>query len=106
METCVLVDIVFFCGMLMGVRDEIPAPGVHRRPPPPAGAVPPDGGAVRLVDSLNGISSGRLRQEFPDLARHYRRSKRLWSGSYVAGSGGGAPLDVLRIHIAQQRRPG
>jgi putative transposase len=67
---------------------------------------PPDGGAVRLVDSLNGISWGRLRQEFPDLPRHYWRSKRLWSGSYFAGSGGGAPLDVLRIYIAQQRRPG
>jgi len=34
------------------------------------------------------VSSRRLRQEFPDLRRHYWRAKRLWSGSYFAGSVG------------------
>jgi putative transposase len=50
----------------------------------------------RLVNSLKGVSSRRLRQEFPDLARQYWRARRLWSGSYFAGSVGGAPLNVLR----------
>ena len=59
----------------------------------------------RLVNSLKGVSSRRLRQEFPDLARHYWRARRLWSGSYFAGSDGGAPLNVLRAYIEQQRRP-
>ena len=59
----------------------------------------------RLVNSLKGVTSRRLRQEFPELARHYWRAKRLWSGSYFAGSMGGAPLDVLRAYIEQQRRP-
>jgi putative transposase len=45
----------------------------------------------RLVNSLTGVSSRRLRQEFPELARHYWRAKRLWSGSSFAGSVGGAP---------------
>ena len=33
-----------------------------------------------VVNSLKGVSSHRLRQEFPDLRRHYWRAKRLWSG--------------------------
>jgi len=59
----------------------------------------------RLVNSLKGVSTRRLRQEFPDLARHYWRARRLWSESYVAGSVGGAPLNLLRAYIEQQRRP-
>ena len=52
---------------------------------------PPTVTISRLVNSLKGVSSRRLRQEFPDLVRHYWRAKRLWSGSYLAGSVGGAP---------------
>jgi len=58
----------------------------------------------RLVNSLKGVSSRRLRQEFPDLRRHYWRAKRLWSGSYFAGSEGAAPISVLRQYIEQQSR--
>jgi putative transposase len=46
----------------------------------------------RLVDSLTGVSSLRLRQKFPDLARHYRQANQLWSGPYLAGAAGGAPI--------------
>ena len=59
----------------------------------------------RLVKSLKGVSSRRMRQEFPDLRRHYWRAQRLWSGSYLASSVGGAPLSVLRQYIEQQNRP-
>jgi putative transposase len=59
----------------------------------------------RLVNSLKGVSSRRLRQEFPDLRRHYWRANRLWSGSYFTGSVGGAPITVLRQYIEQQDRP-
>jgi putative transposase len=59
----------------------------------------------KLVNSLKGVSSRRLRQEFPELVRHYYRANRLWSGSYFAGSVGGAPLSVLRQYIEQQNRP-
>ncbi len=45
------------------------------------------------------------RQEFPDPARHYWRTHRLWSGSYSAGSAGAAPIPVLRQYIEQQDRP-
>jgi putative transposase len=66
---------------------------------------PPKVALSRLVNSLKGVSSRRLRQEFPELARHYWRAQRLWSGSYFAGSVGGAPLSVLRQYIEQQNRP-
>ena len=66
---------------------------------------PPTVAISRLVNSLKGVSSRRLRQEFPALTRHYWRAKRLWSGSYFAGSVGGAPISVLRQYIEQQDRP-
>ena len=66
---------------------------------------PPTVAVSRLVNSLKGVSSRRLRLEFPDLVRHYWRAKRLWSGSYFAGSVGGAPISVLRQYIEQQNRP-
>jgi len=66
---------------------------------------PPKVAVSKLVNSLKGVSSRRLRQEFPDLVRHYYRANRLWSGSYFAGSVGGAPLSVLKQYIEQQDRP-
>jgi putative transposase len=65
---------------------------------------PPKVALSRLVNSLKGVSSRRLRQEFPDLVRHYWRGQRLWAGSYFAGSVGGAPISVLRQYIEQQER--
>ena len=66
---------------------------------------PPTVALSRLVNSLTGVSSRRLRQEFPDLTRHDWRARRLWSGSSFAGSVGGARLNVLRAYLEQQRRP-
>jgi putative transposase len=66
---------------------------------------PPTTAISRLASSLKGVSSRRMRQEFPDLACHYWRAKRLWSGSCFAGSAGGAPITVLRQYIGQQDRP-
>jgi putative transposase len=66
---------------------------------------PPKVALSKLVNSLKGVSSRRLRQEFPELLRHYWRAHRLWSGSYFAGSVGGAPLSTVRQYIEQQERP-
>ncbi|MGQ5265284.1 IS200/IS605 family transposase [Micromonospora sp. ZYX-F-536] len=67
---------------------------------------PPKVALSKLVNSLKGVSSRRMRQEFPDLICHYYRANKLWSASYFAGSVGGAPLTVLRQYIEQQNRPG
>jgi putative transposase len=66
---------------------------------------PPKVSISKLVNSLKGVSSRYMRQEFPELERHYWHAKRLWSGSYFAGSVGGAPLSVLRQYIENQDRP-
>jgi putative transposase len=67
---------------------------------------PPKVSVSKLVNSLKGVSARRLRQEFPWLRQHYYRANKLWSGSYFAGSVGGAPINVLRQYIEQQDRPG
>jgi len=66
---------------------------------------PPKVALAKLVNSLKGVSSRRMRQEFPDLAQHYYRANKLWSGSYFAGSAGGAPLSIVKQYIEQQNRP-
>ncbi|MEU4677840.1 IS200/IS605 family transposase [Micromonospora sp. NPDC023737] len=67
---------------------------------------PPKVAVARLVNSLKGVSSRRLRQEFPDLAHHYYQTNKLWSGSYYAGSVGGPPLNAVKQYIEQQNHPG
>ncbi|MFC9916011.1 IS200/IS605 family transposase [Streptomyces sp. NPDC059862] len=66
---------------------------------------PPKVAVSKLVNSLKGVSSRRMRQEFPDLVPHYYRANKLWSGSYFAGSVGGAPLATVRRYIENQNRP-
>lgn len=66
---------------------------------------PPTVRIASLVNSLKGVFSRLLRQEFPELRQHYWQANRLWSRSYFAGSIGGAPLSVLRQYIEQQQRP-
>jgi putative transposase len=38
---------------------------------------PPKVTVAKLVDSLKGVSSRRMRQEFPDLAHHYYQTNKL-----------------------------
>lgn len=66
---------------------------------------PPKLALSKLVNSLKGVSSRYMRRDHPELAQHYWRTKRLWSGSYFVGSVGGAPLTILTQYIQQQNRP-
>ncbi|SDJ93884.1 putative transposase [Actinopolyspora mzabensis] len=66
---------------------------------------PPKVAVSKLVNSLKGVSSRMLRKEFEDLRFAYWKGVRLWSGSYFAGSVGGAPISVVRQYIEQQARP-
>lgn len=65
---------------------------------------PPKHSVSVLVNSLKGISSRYLRQDFKELQEHYWKGV-LWSPSYFAGSCGGASLDVLKRYIEDQNRP-
>ena len=69
---------------------------------------PPKVRLSELVNSLKGVSSRRLKQEFPEIKSFWsvRKSRGvLWSPSYFAGSVGGAPLSVLEQYIRRQNRP-
>jgi putative transposase len=66
---------------------------------------PPKATISKLVNSLKDVGSRRLRQEFPELVRHYWRAQRLWSGSYFTSSAGGAPLSIVKQYTEQQNRP-
>lgn len=57
----------------------------------------------KLVNSLKGASSRRLRKLHPELKRHYHRCV-LWSPSYFAASCGGAPISIIRQYIESQQQ--
>lgn len=65
---------------------------------------PPKVAVSKLVNSLKGVSSRRLRQRHPDLAKRYWKGV-LWSPSYFAGACGGAPLSIIKQYVDSQRTP-
>src|SRR5262249_29261491 len=68
---------------------------------------PPKVRLSELVNSLKGVSSRRMKQEFPAISTFWsvRKSKgHLWSPSYFVGSVGGAPITILRQYIEGQNR--
>lgn len=65
---------------------------------------PPKVALSKLVNSLKGVSSRKLRQKHADLRQKYWQGV-LWSPSYFAGSCGGAPLTVIRQYIENQKTP-
>lgn len=66
---------------------------------------PPKVALSKLVNSLKGVSSRYLRQEFTGQVNRAIMHGRFWSRSYFAGSCGGAPITVVRQYIEQQKRP-
>lgn len=65
---------------------------------------PPKVSVAVLVNSLKGVSSRLLRKNYKDIRKNYWRGV-LWSPSYFAASCGGAPIDILRQYIEQQKSP-
>ena len=65
---------------------------------------PPTVPLTKLVNSLKGVSSRRLRQLHPGLERRHWKGV-LWSPSYFAASCGGPPIAIVRQYIQQQRSP-
>lgn len=61
--------------------------------------LPPQVAVSKLVQVLKGRSSRLLRQEFAHLAR----MKCLWSPSWFVSTVGGAPLDVVRRYVENQK---
>ncbi|MFF3247241.1 IS200/IS605 family transposase [Streptomyces sp. NPDC002870] len=66
---------------------------------------PPKIALSKLVNSLKGVSSRYLRQEFTNRTNRTTMHGRFWSPSYFVGSCGGAPLSTVRQYIEQQKHP-
>ncbi|MGI5488830.1 IS200/IS605 family transposase [Microtetraspora malaysiensis] len=66
---------------------------------------PPKVALSKLVNSLKGVSARLLRKEYAAHVREYLWDGHFWSGSYFAGSVGGAPLTALKQYIEQQQHP-
>ena len=68
-------------------------------------AYPPKVALSHLVNSLKGVSSRRLRQDFVGGINRAAMRGRFWSPSYSAGSCGGPPLSTVKDYITNQKRP-
>ena len=66
---------------------------------------PPKVAISTLVNSLKGVSSRMIRKKNYPLIKQKLWGNALWSPSYFAGSCGGAPIDIVRQYIAQQKTP-
>ncbi|MGP4091575.1 IS200/IS605 family transposase [Streptomyces sp. KR55] len=66
---------------------------------------PPKVQLSKLVNSLKGVSARLLRKEYSTHVGRRLWGGHFWSGSYFAGSCGGAPLTVVRQYIDNQQRP-
>lgn len=60
----------------------------------------PQYGIHRLVKQVKGRSSRLLREEFPSLKR---RLPTLWTNSYFVATVGGAPLEIVKQYVENQR---
>lgn len=65
---------------------------------------PPKVSLSKLINSLKGVSSRKLKLHHPEVANRYYKSA-LWSPSYCAGSCGGAPIEIIKQYIEQQQTP-
>lgn len=63
---------------------------------------PPQVQLSKLVNSLKGVSSRRLRVVRPEVRGRYFKGV-LWSPSYFAASCGGAPISIIKQYVEQQR---
>jgi len=63
--------------------------------------VDPQFGIHKLVKYFKGRSSGVLRKEF-----HWIKSRlpSLWTNSYFVATVGGAPLEVIKQYVEQQKK--
>ena len=66
---------------------------------------PPKVAVSKLVNSLKGVSSRLIRKKGHSSILEALWGGSLWSPSYFAGACGGAPIEVIRRYIEQQKSP-
>lgn len=63
-------------------------------------SIDPQYGVHRLIRRIKGRSSRVLREEFPSLRS---RLPSLWTHSYFVATVGGAPLEVIKRYVENQK---
>jgi putative transposase len=63
--------------------------------------VDPQFGIHRLVKYIKGVTSHDLRKKFPSLSS---RLPSLWTNSYFVSTVGGAPLEVIKQYVENQKK--
>ena len=66
---------------------------------------PPKVAVSKLVNSLKGVSSRLVRKKKYLSIEKSLWGESLWSPSYFAGSCGGAPIEVVKQYIEDQKTP-
>lgn len=66
---------------------------------------PPNVLLTKLINSLKGVSSRMLKKQYPNITKHYYKNQALWSPSYFIASCGGAPIEIVKQYIQQQKTP-
>ena len=66
---------------------------------------PPKTALSNIVGKLKGKSSYILRKKYWEQIRTKLWGKHLWSPSYCAVSCGGAPLEIVKQYVENQRQP-
>lgn len=64
---------------------------------------PPQAQISKMINSLKGVSSRLLKKHYPNIIKWYYKNQALWSPSYFAASCGGAPIEIVRQYIEQQK---
>ncbi|PIS01484.1 MAG: IS200/IS605 family transposase [Chlamydiae bacterium CG10_big_fil_rev_8_21_14_0_10_35_9] len=59
----------------------------------------------KLVNSLKGVSYRLIKRDHGKYISKFLWKNNLWSPSYFAGSCGGAPVDLIRKYIEEQKTP-
>ena len=67
--------------------------------------VPPKLAIANLVGKLKGKSAYFLRKEYAKQLRKKLWGDHLWSPSYCVVSCGGAPFDIVKAYVKNQRKP-
>jgi putative transposase len=67
--------------------------------------LPPKARITKVVNNYKTVTSRRLRSEFPALRAAYRGKAVLWSPSYCILSAGGAPIEILKQYVENQKLP-
>lgn len=68
-------------------------------------STPPKISVAILVGKLKGKSSYFIRKEFWNEIKIKLWGKHLWSPSYCSVTCGGAPLNIIKKYIEEQRQP-